>query len=103
MSVTLLEPPTLLNEVDMVITLYVGPGGLDRYLELVGDRRNPLIKYRDGSLTLVSPSKRHERRAERIDGLIKGICAVLGIGYSATASTLYRKPGFDHGVEGDKT
>ena len=100
---TQLEAPAVLGDVDMVTTLDIGPGRLDRYLDLVGDRRNPLIKYREGSLTLVSPSQKHERGAERIDGLIKGVCAVLGIGYRSTASTLYRRPGFDHGVEADKT
>lgn len=103
MSLQLVQEPAVLPDIDMVTTLEIGPGGLDRYLSLVGDRRNPLIKYRDGSLTLVSPSKRHERGADRFDGLIKGVCAVLDIGYQATASTLYRRPGMDHGIEADKT
>lgn len=103
---TQLEAPAVAEDVtgiDMVTTLEIGPNGLDRYLELVGDRRNPLIKYHEGSLTLVSPSQRHERGAERIDGVIKGVCAVLGIDYHATASTLYRRPGRDHGIEADKS
>ncbi len=103
MSIQLLQEPTVLPDVDMVTTLEIGQGGLDRYLNLVGDRRNPLIKYRDGSLTLVSPSRRHERGSDRIDGLIKEICAVLNIDYQATASTLFRRPGLDHGIEADKT
>ena len=64
---THLETPDVtepITDVDMVTTLEVGPGGLDRYLDLVGDRRNPLIKYHGGSLTLVSPSHKHERGAE---------------------------------------
>ncbi len=91
------------GDIDMVTTLNIGPNGLDRYLDLVGDRRNPLIKYREGSLTLVSPSQKHERSADRIDGLIKGICDELGIDSYATASTLFRGPGMDHGIEADKT
>ncbi len=89
--------------VDMEITLDIGPGGLDRYLDLVGDRRIPLIKYHEGSLTLVSPSQRHERSAERIDGFVKEVCGVLGIDYMATASTLYRRSDKDHGIEADKS
>jgi Uma2 family endonuclease len=97
------EPAVVTSDVDMVTTLDIGPGNLDRYLDLVGDRRNPLIKYREGSLTLVSPSGRHEVRSDRADGLIKGICAVLNIGYKATASTLFRRPGSDNGIEADKS
>jgi Uma2 family endonuclease len=89
--------------IDMVITLDIGPNGLDRYLELVGDRRIPLIKYHEGSLTLVSPSYKHERGAERIDGVIKAICAVLVINYRATASTLFRRSDRDHGIEADRS
>jgi Uma2 family endonuclease len=108
MSIQLEEPaasilPAIDLDIDMATSLRIDPGGLDGYLKLVGDSRGPLIKYRDGSLTLVSPSHRHERGAERIDGLIKGVCAVLGIGYRATASTLFRRAGFDHGIEADKT
>jgi Uma2 family endonuclease len=90
-------------EIDMVTTLDVGPGGLDRYLELVGDRPGPLVKYRQGSLTLVSPSHTHESGAERLDGLVKAICAELDIDYHATAATLFRRPDFDSGIEADKT
>ena len=83
MSTQLEEPavsirPGIDLDIDMVTSLRIDPGGLDGYLKLVGDSRGPLIKYRDGSLTLVSPSHRHERGAERIDGLIKAVCAVLG-------------------------
>ncbi|WP_422928025.1 Uma2 family endonuclease [Singulisphaera sp. PoT] len=89
--------------IDMVTHLDVGPGGIDRFLDLVADRRSPLIKYRRGSLTLVSPSRAHERGAERLDGLIKAICAELDIDYQATATTLYRRPDRDSGIVADKT
>ena len=88
---------------DTVTYLLLNPDGFDRFLESVADRRRPLIKYHNGSLTLVSPSWKHERGAEKIDFLVKGVCAVLGIGYRATASTLFRRPGMDHGIEADKT
>lgn len=90
-------------EMDMVTTLHIGAHGLDRFLDVVEDRRRPLIKYRQGSLTLVSPSQRHERGAERLDGLVKGICAVMNLNDLATASTLFRREGLDQGIEADKT
>lgn len=96
------EPPPL-ADVDMVTTLEVGPWGLDRYLTLVGDRRNPRIKYRHGSLTLVSPSPKHERRSERLDDLVKAVCDGLRIPFQPTASTLFRVPGMDHGIEADQS
>jgi Uma2 family endonuclease len=62
-----------------------------------------LIKYHEGSLTLVSPSRKHERGSDRLDDLIKAVCDGLGIDCHATASTLYRRPGMDHGIEADKS
>jgi Uma2 family endonuclease len=90
-------------EIDMVTDLDIGPGGVDRYLELVGDHAGPLIKYRRGRLTLVSPSHEHERGAERLDGVVKAICAELDIDYYASSSTLFRQPDLDSGIEADKT
>jgi Uma2 family endonuclease len=88
---------------DMVVDLDLGPGGISAYLQLIGERRNPLIKYHQGSLTLVSPSHAHERFAERLDGLVKAICAGLDLDYHATASTLFRRNDLDSGIEADKT
>jgi Uma2 family endonuclease len=108
MSIQLEEPavstrPGIDSDIDMITSLRIDPGGLDGYLKLVGDSHGPLIKYRDGSLTLVSPSHRHERGADRLDDLIKAVCDELGIDSRATASTLFRRAGFDHGIEADKT
>jgi Uma2 family endonuclease len=88
---------------DMVIELEIGPGNLDGFLEVVGEERGPRIKYLEGRLTLLSPSEDHERAADRLDALIKGVCVVLGIGYRAYGSTLFRRPGLDHGIEPDKS
>lgn len=88
---------------DMVVNLDIGEGNLDRFLALTGDSRTPLIKYHNGELSLVSPSGPHERGVDHLDGIIKAICAELDIDYYATASTLYRRPGRDHGIEADKT
>src|SRR4051812_17623905 len=100
-----MSAPTLREidlDIDMVTTLEVVPGGLDLYLELVGDCHGPLIKYRHGSLTLVSPSPSHERGAERLDGMVKAICAELDVDYKAMASTLFRRNDLDSGIEADK-
>lgn len=88
---------------DMVVTIEIGPDGLDRYLDLVGDRRGPRIKYLKGSLTLVSPAGKHERSGDRLDGVVKAIGTELDIAYLATASTLYCRRDLDHGIESDKS
>ncbi|QDV33506.1 Uma2 family endonuclease [Tautonia plasticadhaerens] len=85
--------PDVPPEGDMVITLQVGDGGLDRYLELVGDRNGPRIKCLDGSLTIVSPSFRHERGGERLNDFIGVVCEELDIDFLAARSTLLRPPG----------
>jgi Uma2 family endonuclease len=92
------QPPL---DIDMVITLNVEDGGLDRYLELVGDRRGPRIKYRQGSLTLVSPTYGHERAIQYLDDLITAVCFELNIDYHATRSTLFRPPKRESGIEAD--
>ena len=65
--------------------------------------QGPAHQVPRGEPDAVSPFFKHDYGAERIDGLIKGVCAVLGIGYKATASTLFRKPGMKHGIEADKS
>lgn len=87
---------------DMVITLELGDGGLDGYLELVGDRSGPLIKCLDGSLTLVSPSHQHERGESRLDDFVKVVCDELEIDHRTARSTLLRPPGkLNDGIEPD--
>lgn len=90
--------------VDMVLTFPdVGWEGLEHFLSMVGDRPCPLVKYRLGSLTLVSPSRLHERRADRLDGMVKAICVELDIAFQPTASTLYRRKDLDHGIMADQS
>ena len=88
---------------DMVIPLDITPGGLDHLLALFGDRPNPLVKYRNGKVLLVSPGANHERAVQRLDMLLLAICTALRIEYRAYRSTLFRKPGLDHGVMPDLT
>jgi len=90
-------------DVDMVITLDVGAGGLDRYLALVGDRRGPRIRCLNGSLTLVSPSPLHERSTERLDAVIQTLGEELEIAFLPFDSTLLRPSGQTNvGLEPDK-
>jgi Uma2 family endonuclease len=87
---------------DTVMALNIGPGGLDRLLDLVGeDRSVPRIKYRDGRAILVSPSHSHERSIWLLNLLLTAVCTELSIGFRGCRSTLFRKPGFDHGIEPD--
>jgi Uma2 family endonuclease len=86
---------------DMVVPLDIGPGGLDRLMDLIGERSNPRVKYHNGRVLLVSPGESHERTAHRIDMVLMAICTTLRIAFRGYMSTLYRRPGFDHGVEPD--
>ncbi len=88
---------------DQVVTIRCdAPDALDRYLAMVGDHAGPRIKFLDGSLTLVSPARKHERSNDRIDAVIKAIGAVFEVAYYATASTLYRR-GNRAGIEPDRS
>ena len=50
MSTQVEEPAVLAADIDMVTTLNIGCGGLDRFLDLMGDRGDPPIKDRQGAL-----------------------------------------------------
>jgi Uma2 family endonuclease len=88
---------------DMVVPLDIAPGGLDLLLTLFGDRPNPLVKYRNGKVLLVSPGEDHERAVQRLDVLLLAVCTALRIDLRGYRSTLFRKPGLDHGVMPDLT
>ncbi len=103
MSATAAATTDRLVDPDQVVTLYVGPGGLDRYLQLIEDRAGPRIKYFQGSLTLVSPSRPHERDGDSIDQVIQAIGEELDIDFYALASTLYRHDPREVGIEPDKS
>jgi hypothetical protein len=75
--------PDLQPEGDMVVTLQLIEDGLDQYLTLVGEQSPPRIKCLDGSLTLVSPSHKHERGGDRLDDFVKAVCDVLDIRVAA--------------------
>lgn len=96
-------PPAAEVLPDMVVSLQIGAGNLDRFLDLIGDAAGPRIKYLEGSLILVSPSRDHDQAAERLDDLIKAIGGILRIGFRGFGSTLYRKPGVDRAIEPDKS
>ncbi len=68
-----------------------------------GDRSRPRLIYNQGSLTLVSPSQRHEVGIEHIDKLISEVCVGLRIPYLAIRQTLLRRKDLDRGIEGDGT
>lgn len=87
----------------MVVPVEITPGGLDGLLELFGERPNPLIKYRNGKVLLVSPGEDHERAVQRLDVLVLAFCTALEIEFRGYRSTLFRRPELDHGVMPDLT
>ena len=99
----MISPTLRTPAADMVVSLDIAPGGLDVLLSLLGDRPNPLVKYRDGKLLLVSPGEDHERSVRRLDVLLLAVCAAMRIKLRGYGSTLFRKPGLDHGVMPDLT
>src|SRR5436305_1142740 len=78
---------------DMVVPVEITPGGLNGLLELFGEHPNPLIKYRNGKVLLVSPGEAHGRAVRRLDVLLLAFCTALRVGFRGYRSTLFRKPG----------
>jgi len=87
---------------DTVTTIDVGPHGLDAFLKAV-QRLPGRLRYRDGRVTLVSPSYPHERGNDHLDDIVEMICDELDIDYSAAASTLYQRDDLDRGIEPDQS
>jgi Uma2 family endonuclease len=92
------------HSADDVVEIQITPGGLDRYLQMVGEvSGNPLIKSFDGSILLVSPGVTHERSGTRLRMLIQSVAVVLGVEFKCYGSALYRSPGDDAGVMPDSS
>ncbi|MFO0961201.1 MAG: Uma2 family endonuclease [Isosphaeraceae bacterium] len=75
--------------------------GFETVAALKGDRRNPRLIYDRGSLTLVSPSLRHEAILDRIDSFIKVIRLELRIPCRPIRSTTLERSDLEKGVEAD--
>ncbi len=94
-------PPKAL-EPDMIVHLgAVGWDGLLAIETLLLDRRRPRILYDQGQLALMTPSKRHERRVERLDSLVKTICEESEIAFEPTGATLFQRKDLDRGIMSD--
>ena len=84
------------------VTLELGPNGLDAFLDAVKRYPGRLI-YREGRLTLVSPSFSHGHGQKRLADIVEAICDEFDIDYTVASSTLYRRRDLDHGIEPDQS
>ncbi len=64
----------------------------DDYEKLTKECLGYRISYLNGTITIVSPSKNHERIAEIINGLIKTYCRKYDIVYFPMGSTTLKNP-----------
>ncbi len=100
---TVASPPNA-ETPDMVVALTdLSWDDFEALARMKGERHHPRLLYRQGSLTLVSPSQRHEQAEDRLDSIVKAVTCELDIPCTATGATLFRRRDLDHGIEGDKT
>ncbi|WP_435008726.1 Uma2 family endonuclease [Tundrisphaera lichenicola] len=73
------------------------------YAQLRDEPGNGRVRmaYLDGTLTLMSPAYRHERGAETLGLLIRGVTQGLGLEVLGAGSTTLRDPGKEAGKEPD--
>jgi Uma2 family endonuclease len=76
---------------DKVMTFEILPGTLDQFLATIAEG-GPRLKCYEGSVTLVSPGKPHERSGRRLANLILAICLELRIQHTALVSTAWVLP-----------
>jgi Uma2 family endonuclease len=84
----------------------LGRVGWDTYVRLsdaVVDRHNPRMIYLDGSLTLLTTSRRHDRYAEYLGLFVVAVANGCGIEWEPSGQATYRREDMDAGVEGDRT
>ena len=79
----------------------VGWAGYETLLQIQGERSRPQILYLDGDVTLMSPSRTHERRNDRLGLLVREIFDALDIRCIATRETHFRRGRNEAGVQPD--
>jgi len=102
MSATI-APPSVAAPADETFTI---PGlSWDQYVAIndaLGDQPNLRTLYFDGSLTFVSPARKHEWSEDQIDSILKVIAHGCRIEIAVIGSTTLRKAGAAVGLEGDR-
>jgi len=93
--------------------LYAGEQGFvlagiewDQYVKIndaLPDRRGVRMIYIDGSLTLLTPSLRHERFSEEFDKIVMAVALGSGIEWEVAGQATFRLEAKQAGVEGDRT
>ena len=80
------------NHADQILSL----AGMtwDDYERLTEEDLGYRISFLNGVITIVSPSKSHERIAEAINGLIKTYCRKYNLAYFPMGSTTLKNPPF---------
>ena len=67
------------------------------------ERRGLRMIYNDGSLTLLTLSRRHDWFADYLDSIVKAVAVGCGIEIDVAGSATLRLEGNKAGVEGDRT
>ncbi len=102
MSVTAARP--IIGQGEQAITLH--RIGWDQYrtiADALPERGDLRIIYLDGSLTLLTTSRRHDWFAERLGDLVEAIATGLEIPWEDAGTATFRREDAGAGVEGDKT
>ena len=102
MSVTAIEPRV--EEVDPHLVLNGIPW--EQYVAIndaLPERRGLRMTYIDGSLTLLTGSRRHDWFADSMDSIIKAVGVGCELDMEIAGSATFRLEGEKVGVEGDRT
>ena len=103
MTASILPPPIATAPEDEIFTI---PGlSWEQYVAIsdaLGDRGGLRTFYADGSMTFLSPARKHEWSGDAIDEIVKTISVGCDIECDVVASTTLRKREIEHALEGDK-
>lgn len=86
----------------IVITNEVSWEQYEAFLEILGDRAGIYLTYLEGSLEIMSPSRRHEVSKENIGILLEAYFLEFGIRFYSLGSTTFRSELAKKGIEPDK-
>ncbi len=100
---TALNPPEVVRE-DQVFT--IGNVAWEQYVavnDALSEHAGLRMIYLDGSLTLLSPTRRHDWYSILFDRIITAVATGCGIVWDVAGSATFRAEDLKAGVEGDQT
>ncbi len=93
-----------IGEVDQIVRLHgMNWWQFEAVLAIRGDNPAPKLAYANGTIELMSPSRRHERAKSSLGRLVEAYCFERGVYFDPVASTTLKNEAMEKGIEPDES